>query len=228
MLAAAPAPEGPRGDARARSGRSDQDGPVRRRAGAVLGDRLPQRGNRGVPRRRGLRRVLLHRDEHAHPGRAPGDRGRDGRRPGRGAAPHRRGRAAAADPGRRGAARLRARAAHQRRGSRRRLHAQPGPARARRPARRPVGPDGHLDGDGRRGPAVLRLAAGQADRLGRRSCHGARARPPRARRARRDRRADHGAAARPAARRGVVPGGRLPHGHARDVARSRWEGSSGG
>ena len=27
-----------------------------------------------------------------------------------------------------------------------------------------------------------------------------------------------------AARRGVVPGGRIPHGHARDVARSRWEG----
>ena len=48
------------------------------------GDRLPERGDGRVRRRR--RRVLLPRAERAHPGRAPGDRGRHGTRPRRGAA----------------------------------------------------------------------------------------------------------------------------------------------
>ena len=51
-------------------------------------DRLPERRDRGV-RRRG-RRVLLPRAQRAHPGRASGDRGGDGPRPRRGAAPNRR------------------------------------------------------------------------------------------------------------------------------------------
>ena len=49
------------------------------------------------------------------------------------------------------------------------LHAEPRAARPRGPARRPVGARGHLDGARRRGRAVLRLAAGQGDRVGRRT-----------------------------------------------------------
>jgi acetyl-CoA carboxylase biotin carboxylase subunit len=47
------------------------------------------------------RRVLLHRDEHAHPGRAPGDRDGHRHRPRQGAAADRRGREAAVRRGHR-------------------------------------------------------------------------------------------------------------------------------
>ena len=63
---------------------------------ACTGLRLPQRRHRGVPARPG-RLVLLHRDEHPAPGRAPGVRARDRPRPRRLAASHRRRRAARRD-----------------------------------------------------------------------------------------------------------------------------------
>ena len=56
-------------------------------------DRLPRRRHLRVPVRGG--RVLLHRDEHAHPGRAPGDRDDHRHRHRAGADPHRRRREAA-------------------------------------------------------------------------------------------------------------------------------------
>ena len=49
-------------------------------------DRLPRRGHARVPGRRRDRRVLLHRDEHADPGRASRHRAGHRRRPRRGAA----------------------------------------------------------------------------------------------------------------------------------------------
>ena len=57
-------------------------------------DRLPRRGHVRVPLRE--RRVLLHRDEHARAGRAPGDRDDHRHRHRAGADPHRRRREAAA------------------------------------------------------------------------------------------------------------------------------------
>ena len=69
------------------------DGRGRGRGGAR--GRLPRRGHGGVHRRR-RRRVLLHGDEHAPAGRAPGHRDDHRPRPGRVAAARRRRRAAAA------------------------------------------------------------------------------------------------------------------------------------
>ena len=192
--------------------------PARGGGVAVRRDRLPQRGHRRVPRRRRRRRVLLHRDEHADPGRAPGDRAGHRHRPRRRAAADRRRRAAAAAPGGRHGARLRARAAHQRRGPGEQLHAQPGAARARGPARGAVGPGRHVDGARRRGAAVLRLAARQGHRVGPGSPQRARAGAARAGRARRPGREDDHAAARRAARRGLVRRGRVRHRHARGMA----------
>ena len=111
--------------------------------------------------------VLLPRDEHPDPGRAPGHRAGLRRGPGAGAAPHRRGRAHA---GARSLAGSRA-AGRSSAGS---------PARIRRTAScRPpagsstcaclAGPGVRWDGGvetRRRGHAVLRLAARQADRVG--------------------------------------------------------------
>ena len=57
------------------------------------GDRLRRRRHDRVPARRG-RLVLLHGDEHPHPGRASGHRDGDRHRPGEGADPRRRRRAA--------------------------------------------------------------------------------------------------------------------------------------
>ena len=89
IIEEAPAP-GPRpGDARgARAGRH------RRRTGR----RLRERRHGRVPARP-VGRLLLHRDEHAAAGRAPGDRGDHRPGPGRVAAAHRRRRAAAAAAG---------------------------------------------------------------------------------------------------------------------------------
>ena len=158
---------------------------VHRRAATV------NAGHARVPARR-RRAVLLHRDEHAAAGRAPGDRAGDRRRPGR--------RAAARSPrgeplpqtGLAELARPRDRVPDQRRGPRAATSARRrarstrfrAAARARRPGRHP-----RLRGLPR--AAVLRLAAGQADRLGerprRRRCAGARRALARARdRGRRD------------------------------------------
>ncbi len=52
--------------------------------------RLPERRHHRVPHGRG-RQALLHRDEHAHSGRASGDRDDHRHRPGEGAVAHRRG-----------------------------------------------------------------------------------------------------------------------------------------
>ncbi len=62
------------------------------------GHRLRQRGHRRVPARRPHRRVLLPRDEHPDPGRAPGDRGGHRLRPGAAADPARPGRARSSGP----------------------------------------------------------------------------------------------------------------------------------
>ena len=90
LLAPAPSPEGPRGDAVA--GRRRRPARRARPSGACprrLG-RLRQRRDVRVPARRS-RLVLLPRDEHPAPGRAPGDRARDRprsrRRPDRGSPP---------------------------------------------------------------------------------------------------------------------------------------------
>ncbi len=88
LLHAAPPPEGDRGSARARHQRTaaaDHGRALRR--GLPRGG-LSQRRHAGVPL--SGRRVLLHRDEHAHPGRASGHRARHRHRPGEGAAAHRR------------------------------------------------------------------------------------------------------------------------------------------
>ena len=85
LHAAAPAPEDHRGGAgtrpRARDARGA--GPGRHRCGA--GRRLRERRHGRVPARPGGR-LLLHRDEHAAPGRASGDRGDHRPGPGRVAA----------------------------------------------------------------------------------------------------------------------------------------------
>ena len=95
LLDAAPAPEGHRGSACARASRPSS---ARRWASACVDacarDRLPQRRHARVPVPG--RRVLLHRDEHPHPGRAPGDRAHHRHRPRQGAARDRGRRASAA------------------------------------------------------------------------------------------------------------------------------------
>ena len=113
-------------------------------------------------------RLLLHGDEHPHPGRAPGDRGDDRARPHRDDDPGRRRRAAAASARKTSAAGARHRVPDQRRGPgrglgrRRRRLTRFVPPRRRRRAR------GHPRLPRLRGAALLRLAAGQGDRAGRR------------------------------------------------------------
>src|ERR671914_680790 len=115
LLAAAAPPEGARGGLR--PGTADQAARQDRRAlrGRMPAHRLPRRRHVRVPLRG--RRVLLHRDEHAHPGRAPRD-GDDHRRGSRaGADPRRSGREAAPAAERPRGARPRDRVPHQRGGS---------------------------------------------------------------------------------------------------------------
>src|SRR3989449_760637 len=174
---------------------ADRGGSVRR--GDSRAAAAPERGGdrrrrlRGLPRRRhdrvsarSDRRVLLPRDEHATPGRAP--RYRAGVRGGH------RARAAArrAGPPSAGArrcaatARPRHRVPHHRGRSVQRLPAghrrHPPPAAALRPGR----PLGWRRGGGQRGDAVLRLAPRQAHRVGRHPGHRAAAHAPGAARAR--------------------------------------------
>ena len=121
----APAPEARRGDAVAGS-----------RPGAARADRRDrgERRARGrVPLRRddrraadGRRRLLLHGDEHAHPGRAHGHGARHRPRPRARADPDRAGGAALAATGGRRAARARDRVPDQRRGRRQGLSAGAG------------------------------------------------------------------------------------------------------
>ena len=100
-------------------------------------DRLPRRRHVRVPLRG--RRVLLHRDEHAHPGRAPGDRDDHRHRPRAGADPRRGGREAALPAEGHRAARPCHRVPHQRRGPLP-LHALAGQDHLLPPARRPRHP----------------------------------------------------------------------------------------
>ncbi len=126
------------------------------------GDRLPQPRHARVPARRG-RPLLLHGDEHAHPGRAPGHR--DGHRPGPGA------RADAASPP---ASSYRSRRPGGRAATPSSCASTPRTRRPSRPARdritasQPAGRAGragrHPHLRGVRGAAALRLAAGQAHR----------------------------------------------------------------
>ena len=92
LLAAAAQPEGGRGGPGARAARrrprdAARVGPRAHRLGLV-----PVRGHRRVRVRRRPRRGVVPRGQHAAAGRAPGDRGRDARRPGRLDAPARAGR----------------------------------------------------------------------------------------------------------------------------------------
>ena len=72
LLDAAPPPEDHRGGAGARARREAARAHRRALRRRLPQDRLPRRRHLRVPVRG--RRVLLHRDEHPHPGRAPGDR----------------------------------------------------------------------------------------------------------------------------------------------------------
>ena len=111
--------------------------------------------------------LLLPRDEHAAAGRAPGDRAGHGHRPGARAAAH-RGRASRSATGRRDVTwrGLGDRVPHQRRGSVRRLDAVAGHDHRAAPGRRPVGARRLRRLRGLHGAALLRHAAGQADRVG--------------------------------------------------------------
>ncbi len=149
LLGAAAEPEDRRGVAGTigHAGAPRPDG--RCGAGGGRGRGLRQcRDGRDAPDRHG--RVLLPRDEHASPGRAPGDRGRHRARPRGRPARDRGGR----DPGRprsRGLAvdeRPRSRGAALRRGPRVRLPSRDRSPRARSLARRR--PDRHRRGGGRR------------------------------------------------------------------------------
>ena len=117
VLDPAPAPEGHRGVAVARHRPEDARGD-----GRASPCRRPRRSTTSAPGTIEFlvdqeRRLLLPRDEHAHPGRAPDHRGGDRRRPGAGADRDRRraGRCRCAQQGRR-AARLGDRVPHLRRG----------------------------------------------------------------------------------------------------------------
>ena len=104
----------------------------------------------------------------------------------------------------------------------------PGPLDRVRPARRAVGPRRHVAGAGRRGPAVLRLAAGQADRLGRRTATTALAR---ARRALRELEVEGVKTTTPLLAELLdedwFGAGRVRHRHARGVAGATTNGSAG-
>ncbi|VFT64105.1 acetyl-CoA carboxylase, biotin carboxylase [Pseudomonas aeruginosa] len=131
------------------------------------GDRLRRRRYRRIPPRR-TRPVLLHGNEHPPAGGTPGHRGHHRPRPGRLADPRRSRRGAAADTGTGAAERPRHRSAALRGRPRGRLPPrQRPPGAVPRSARRPR-PAGRQRGTRRRrGLAVLRPDAGQADRLGR-------------------------------------------------------------
>ena len=89
LLGAAPLSEAHRGDAGARTCRRGCATHCTRPRCASRSACLSRRRHGGIPGRRAARRVLLSRDERAHPGRASGHRGRDRRRSRRRADRHR-------------------------------------------------------------------------------------------------------------------------------------------
>ncbi len=103
---------------------------LRERIGRIAVDAARAAGYRSAGTIEGLLspdgRLLLHGDEHPHPGRAHGDGARHRPRSRPRAGPDRGRRAAVGAPGGRRAARPRDRVPHQRRGSGQRLPAEPG------------------------------------------------------------------------------------------------------
>ena len=182
LLGAAPAPEGDRGGARPGRGRRSPSRDVRGGARGRPRHRLRGGGHRRVPARPG-RRVLVHGDEHPAPGRAPGDRARDGDRSRRVAAPGRERRAPSARPGGGLHPRTLHRGASLRRGPGPRLpavHGEPGPSPSPRKrsrfrcwngggpavARRGRHPGRHRGAGRGHGQHALRPDDRQGDRMG--------------------------------------------------------------
>ena len=156
LLAAAPPSEGDRGGAGPRHAARDARRDGQRRGARRRGDRLCRRRHDRVHRRRRgrarPRALLLHGDEHAPPGRAPGDRADHRHRPRRVAAAHRGRRAAAAAA----STSSRSTAMRSRRGSMPRIRPRgflPSTGRLRHLAMPPAsraGPDRHRHPRGRR------------------------------------------------------------------------------
>ena len=155
--------EARRGVAGARPRPRHQARPHRGGGGRRPGHRLRQRGDDGVPGRR-RRPLLLPGDEHAHPGRAPGDRGGDRPRPGRRAATGRGRRTAVVAAGGDRAVGRGRRDPGVRRGSRQELSAVARDHRATGAAGRGGDPRGVGRRVGQRRVRALRSAALQADR----------------------------------------------------------------
>ena len=189
LLHPAPPPEAARGDPLPRRFARDAGRALQGRPGRGQCRQLRLGGHGRVPRRP-ERPLLLHGDEHAHPGRAPGDRDGHRHRPRPGADPHRRGRAAGLQAGRRPVPRPRHRVPRQRRGPGA-LH--PLARAASRPgaARRPRRARGQPLMRGLHGAAALRLADRQAHRPRPRPGRGHRPHAPRPVRDRRRGRQDH-------------------------------------
>src|ERR1044071_2168387 len=162
LLPAAPPPEDHGRGTRLRStGQAAGEGGGALR-GSVPADRLPGRRHLRVPVRG--RRILLHRDEHAHPGRAPGDRDDHRRRPGAGADSRRRRRKTALAAEGHHSARPRPRMPHQCRGPVS-LHAFAGEDHVVSPARRPGHPCRLARLPGLHGAPQLRFDGRQGDRV---------------------------------------------------------------
>ena len=173
LLGSAPAPE----DRRDRAGPQPRpDSPLGRSSTppSQLGRHVAVRERRHgrVPGRCRDRRVLLHRGQSAHPGRAHGHRDRHRRRPGQEPDPDRPGQAALRPGDRPAHAGVGAGAGlclpvpGDHRGPREQVHARLRPDHPLSLGRRPGHPDRRRTGDHRRDHhAVLRLAAGQDLRL---------------------------------------------------------------
>ncbi len=171
LLRPAAPPEAGRGVAGAGVPAGDPPGHGRRGREGRGGVRLLQRRHRRVPVPG--RRVLLPRDEHPAPGRAPRHRAGVGHRPGARADPGRVGREAELQPGRHRAARPRHRGPRQRREPGR--WQVPAVTRAHHHARAAAGlrhPLGRWLRVRRRGQPVLRQPHRQAHRVGLRPAHG--------------------------------------------------------
>ena len=180
------------------------DAALRERIGGIAVDAARAAGYRSAGTIEGLLtargRLLLHGDEHAHPGRAHGDRGRHRARPRPGAGADRRRRAALRVAGRGRAPRARDRVPDQRRGRLRRLPAGAGPDHPLRRAGWAGCPGRLRRRGGRRGQRAVRPARREADR-------------PRRRPGARDR--AHAPSARGVSDRGPSDAARLPRGPAR-------------